>query len=710
MTAEAEALFDVKPLPPFAAVAEAIREALPVLAPRARVKVSETAPRRMIESGGYWVPWRPEVAPYMTEPMDLVTSRRFDSIAFVGPARSSKSEGLVINPLVHAILAQPRVVAVFSPTKGAAQEWSEGALDPLILNSPELRARLARGKGADNIFTKRFRGGMRLTIDWPAKDKLAQRSIALVIGTDYDAFPADIGRTADGGGEGGAFGLMRKRTESAGSRGMTVVESSPRFPVIDETWSPATAHEAPPCAGGIVPIYNAGSRGRLYWTCRDCGDAFEPVIGRLVYPDEGSAAERAAAACMACPHCGAVIEARQKADMNAAARWLHEDSGGALVPLADLSRSVATASYWLPGPAAVLAPWSRIVERLIEAEEAFERTGDEGALKAVTNTELGLPYLPRARSVSAGLSAEALREGASDHPWQEAPARTAFLTAAVDVQKGRFVVQVEAWMADLERVVIDRLDIVNPPETAPAAAGRALNPARYGEDWDALLPLMKWSYPVTGAAHRLRILATVCDLRGEPGVTPRARDFYRKMRALYRNRFYLVMGRGGDLTPRAVLRHPETAHRGKAHVARDVPAIVAGTDRLKDEVAASLMRDAAGERKLNLPRFAPAEMFEEYCAERRYEKGWDKRPGVQRNEALDLSVYSLALVIVLEAEAINRDNPPAWALPGPDNLMALAAPDPATTPADAAAEGAAGGAPPAPAPRRWAVRKPKRKW
>jgi len=217
--AEAEALFDVKPLPPFAALAEAIREALPVLAPRARVKVSETAPRRMIESGGYWVPWRPEVAPYMSEPMDLVTSRRFDSIAFVGPARSSKSEGLVINPLVHAILAQPRVVAVFSPTKGAAQEWSEGALDPLILNSPELRARLARGKGADNIFTKRFRGGMRLTIDWPAKDKLAQRSIALVIGTDYDAFPADIGRTADGGGEGGAFGLMRKRTESAGSRG-----------------------------------------------------------------------------------------------------------------------------------------------------------------------------------------------------------------------------------------------------------------------------------------------------------------------------------------------------------------------------------------------------------------------------------------------------------------------------------------------------------
>jgi phage terminase large subunit GpA-like protein len=692
-------------LPPFARIEDAIREALPTLAPRARVKVTQTAPRRMIESGGQWVPWRADVAPYMNEPMEVVTSRRFDSIAFVGPARSSKSEGLVINPLVHAILAQPRVVAVFSPTKGAAQEWSEGALDPLILNSPDLRARQARGKGADNIFTKRFRGGMRLTIDWPVGDKLAQRSIALVIGTDYDKFPQDIGRNAQGHGEGGPFNLMRKRTESAGSRGMTIVESSPRFPVLDETWTPASPHEAPPCEG-IVAIYNNGSRARLYWTCPHCGYEFEPRFDRLDYPDAGSPAERGAAAFMLCPSGnGCVIEPRRKADLNLAARWLHEDTGGALVAIDDLSRAVATASYWLPGPAAALAPWSRLVSRYLEAEAEFEETGGEGGLKSVTNTELGLSYLPRARSVSAGLSVEVLKEAATDHAWQTAPAATAFLTAAIDVQKGRFVVQVEAWMPDLERVVIDRFDIVNPPETAPGAQGRAINPARYGEDWDAILPLMHKAYPVAGAGHALKVLAIVCDLRGEPGVTPRARDFYRKARLLHRNRFYLVMGKGGDLTPRAVMRHPETAHRGKDHVARDVPAIIAGSDRLKDEVAASLMRDAAGERKLNLPRFAPHEMFEEYCAERRYEKGWDKRPGVQRNEALDLSVYSLALVIVLEAEAINRANPPAWALPGPGNLMAVGGQDSGAAPPDHPAPVAR-----AEKPHRWAVKRARRKW
>jgi phage terminase large subunit GpA-like protein len=513
---------NVEPLPPYAGMDDAIAEALPMLRPLARVKVSETATRRRIESGGQWVQWRPDVAPYMTEPMDLVTSRRFDSIAFVGPARCSKSEALVINPLVHAVLAQPRSVAVFSPRKQAATEWSMGALDPFIANSPELRTRLMRGKGGDNILSKRFRGGARLTIDWPAKDRLAQRSLALVVGTDYDAFPEDVG------GDGGAFALMRKRTEAAGSRGMTIVESSPRFSILDEAWRPKTPHEAPPC-GGIAAIFNRGTRGRLYWTCRDCSGAFIPSLERMQWPKEGSPHERGAAAHMACPHCGSVIEAGAKREMNARAQWLHEEEDGRAVPLGDLTRRASTASYWLPGPAAALASWAQIVTRYLEAHAVFEATGGEGDLRAVTNTELGLPYLPRARAASESLSEEVLRAGATDHPWGQVPARTAFILAAVDVQVGRFAVQIEAWQPGLERVVIDRFDLFTPPEGAPAAAGRRIDPARYGEDWDALLALADRTWPVAGHdGTAMRALAVVVDARGEAGVTPNAYGFWRR--------------------------------------------------------------------------------------------------------------------------------------------------------------------------------------
>ena len=135
-----------------------------------------------------------------------------------------------------------------------------------------------------------------------------------------------------------------------------------------------------------------------------------------------------------------------------------------------------------------------------------------------------------------------------------------------------------------------------------------------------------------------------------------------------------------------------------------MPNIFAGTDLLKDEVAASLLRDEAGERRLNISKYAPHEVLEEYCAERRGDKGWGKRPGVQRNEALDLSVYALALVIVLEAEAINWDSPPVWAKQGPSNHMAVAHQIEGETP------GVGTLVPPEKPESKWVIKKPKRKW
>lgn len=674
------AIFDPDtPLPGFRSVDDAVSEALPALAPVARITVEEIAPRRQIEAGGQWVPWRPDVAPYMSEPMAMVTSRRFDSLVFVGPARSSKSEALVINPLAHMILAQPRLAAVFSPKRDAAREWSIETLDAVIANSPDLAARKAVGRSADNTFEKRFRAGGRITVDWPVAQKLAQRSIPLVIMTDYDAFEQDVA------GEGTPFALGRKRLQSAGSRGMIVIETSPRFPVLNEAWSPQTPHEAPPTRGALAE-YNNGTRGRLYWTCPDCGLEFEPAWERIHYPDEGSPAQRGAGAYMACLHCGGIIEPSQKRALNASARWLHEADDGTLVPMGDAVRTTQTASYHLAGPAAALAPWSQLVTRYLEGEKAFEETGAETGLKAAVNVELGLPYLPRAQGNSAALNEGRLREGMTDHAWQVCPAQTAFVTVAVDVQNGRFVVQVEAWQPDLSRVVIDRFDLHAPPETAPRAASRRIDPARYAEDWSVLFALADRSYPVAGADHELRPLGVIVDCGGEPGVTPNAYAFWREARGKFPRLFHLVRGRGGDRVKRAEVRVPETAHRGKEFVARDVKIVWAGTDRLKDEIAASLLRESEGARALLVPKGAPPEMPKEYAAEKRTEKGWTKRPGVQRNEALDLSVYALALAIVLGVEAINWDRPPKWAVSGPGNIRAVAQSPEADAPGDEAPE------------------------
>ncbi len=652
------------PLPGFRPVRDAIRAALPALSPPSRISVSEAATRRKVNAGGHWTFWDNAVAPYMVEPQDTTMSRRFESVVFVGPARSSKTESLIINPWVHSVLTYPRMVSIFYMSQAAAREWSLQELRPIIKNSPELRDALR----VDNTHEKTFVGGGRLTLDWPVDNKLSGRSIPLVLMADYDQKAYQ-----DVEGQGPAFDLGRKRHTQAGSRGMNVAESSPRFPILDENWQPKTPHEAPPCEG-LLGIYNTGTRGRLYWTCPDCRGEFQPTFERIGYPKEGSPAERGKGAYMSCLHCGAVIEPHHKAELNRTSRWLHESQEGELVPLGDDVRETPVASYWMEGPAAALATWSQIVTRVLEGEEELARTGNEKPLQAATNLDVGRPYRPRALNDAAAISESALRDGLTDHGWKVAPAETRFILIAVDVQGGRFVVQVMAHLAQGERVLMDRFDIHKPPEGAPRAADRQIDPAKYGEDWDALLDLMELSYPVANADHRLKALSVICDAGGKAGVTPRAYTFWRKMRKNHPRRFHLVRGVGGDNKKRAEVKAPETSHQGRKKVARDVLLVRAGTDRLKDEIAASLNREDGGASAIHIPKGAPPEICAELAAERRSEKGWEPRPGVKRNEALDLAVYDLALAIVLGVEKIDWSNPkscPGWALIGPDNTFAV---------------------------------------
>ncbi len=653
------------PLPGFRPVSDAILAALPALSPPARITVSEAATRRKVNAGGRWKFWDNDVAPYMVEPMNATQSRRYESVIFVGPARSSKTEGLIINPWAHSVMTAPRMVSIFYMSQAAAREWSVQELAPVIKNSPELKEALRQ----DNTHEKTFRGGGRLTIDWPVDNKLSGRTIWTVLLADYDQKSYQ-----DVEGQGPAHAMGVKRTTSVGTRGMTVAESSPRFPILDESWQAKTPHEAPPTEG-ILGLYNTGTRARLYWTCPSCKGEFEPTFERLKFPKEGTPAERGAAAHMTCLHCKARIEPHQKAELNRTARWLHEGKNGDLVPFGPDMRATNTVSYWLHGPAAALASWERVVTRYLQAVEEFKRTDDEKPLKASTNLDLGLPYRPRAMDASASITENALKEAATDHAWQVAPAETRFLIAAVDVQKGRFVVQVMAHLADGERVLIDRFDIHTPPPSAPRAASRQIDPAKFGEDWEVLFSLAVKDYPVATHNHRLRILSIVCDAGGEPGVTPNAYAFYREARTRCRNRFHLVRGNGREEAKRAEVKAPETAHQGKKAVAKDVLIVRAGTNRLKDELAASLMRTESGTRAIHIPQGAPADIFAEFAAERKGAKGWEKRPGVKRNEALDLAVYDLALSIVLGVEKINWGRPPAWALIGPDNSFAVAVTD-----------------------------------
>nr|WP_321459620.1 terminase gpA endonuclease subunit [uncultured Cohaesibacter sp.] len=662
-------------LPPYVQPHEIIAATIDSARPPMRMSIPDAAVEfRRVDSASYRGPWRHEDAPYLVEPMQVMGSRRFTAMVFIGPARTIKTEGLILNGVAHGIMCNPRPMKIIHITEKDADTFSEKKLDVMIEASPELKAKLGTGYRDSTLKNKRFTNGASVSMGWPAIGQLSGTDWPFICGCDYDRWPMDIG------GEGTPFGMMRKRTQTYGSQGMAMLECSPGFPILDETWEPKTPHEAPPCIGGLAE-YQGGTRARYYWRCThsECEQDFEPDFMDLVWPEGATPGEARHEAYMRCPCCGGRLEPKQKYELNLDGRWYHE-TGGASICLLDEPDLIDTdtASYWLKGPCATFQPWGELVFRYLSALEELKRTGDEGPLKTTVTVDQGNAYLPGGLKEEDELTAQKLKDLSEDYPLKIAPAGTRFVTLQIDVQKNSFVCQADAWGVDLERWLIDRFEIVVPPEGAPDADERSIKPPLYLEDWEALLPLFDRVYPVEGADYGLVPLVLDCDSGGEPGVTDNAYKFWRKLRDAkapnrtgLHKRFQLVKGASHDRARRAEVAYPESASKGRK-VASDIPLMFISRGELKDAVAASLLRKEPGPNKYHLSKHLPDAVFAELSAERKTaKKGWEKKSGTQPNEALDLACYGRASTIVLGVEKMDWSNPQVWAIDGPANINAV---------------------------------------
>lgn len=664
---------DFDPLPKYRSARRALVDALPALRPAERITPTEAAERDMrVRVGDQWQPFRRDVAPYMVEPTDMIASRRYRGLAFCGPSQSGKTQ-MLMSALSWVITSNPGRVALFQMTRDAAAEFGDNKLSPMIRNSPGLRDRLERTRGADQKYQKLFTGGTHITLDWPTITKLSSATIRLVLGTDYDHFPDSVD------GEGDAYSLMRARARTFMSRGMVVVESSPGAPIKDEGWRAEHPHDCPPVGYGVLSLYPDGTRGRWYWPCPHCEEMFEPQFKRLVYPSSADPAEAGAAAEMACPHCGGLFGHALKRELNAAGRWMHVGQNGEIVTIDDdRLRKTDLLSYWLDGAAAAFASWSELVTQYEQAVARFNATGDEEKLKTAMNTGLAQPYLPRSAVAENEVTVQGLKDKAvgNDTPKGVAPAWTRYVTVSVDTQGNRWDVGVTAWGENGRHQPIDRFEIFEPPVDAPDSAGRTVKPFEVAEDWQALAALEDRVWPVEGQDYGLRAVSIALDMQGGGSTTENAYRFYRgRRKAGTAGRWHLTRGSGGAHTDRVWLKAPERVSgggRSRRRVASDIKILNMATDRLKDAVAASLVMTEAGANVCLVPEWMDDTRLAEATAERRTAKGWEKRPGMVRNETLDHLVQARALHIHMGGERIDAGNPPHWARAGVQNSYAVA--------------------------------------
>lgn len=631
------------------------------------------------EQGGVMTPVDMELTPYMKEPADLLKSRRYRQVIFAGPARTGKSLSLVEGFLMDSAAMTRADTLLVHISQQRAAEFSKRNLKRAMNASAVVRDALSHNRHDNGIHLIKMRAGNFINVGWPSKNVFASATYQRVLITDLDRMPLDVD------GEGSAIQLAGKRTQTHGTSGMVMAESSPGYSVIDPNYRPATPHESPPTFG-ILAAYNEGDRRLFHWQCPDCGEWFEPTFDLLQYDrDERDAQKASADVFLACPYCGGCFHEDQRHEGQAFKLWAN--SGGLWVPegcrldqngtLHGEARDTDIASFWLKSLPAAFQSWRSLVQKYVSARNLYDDTGLIEDLKTVTNVDLGLPFAPPVISDRDANMLEARKESLGV---RVVPEGIRFLIATIDVQGGtktrRFEVQVEGFGVGLESVIIDRFKIEKSERKDPDSPEKfvRVKPGVYPEDWDMLIKkVMQKTYPLDdGSGRVMGIYRTACDSAGEDGVTDQAYGFWRRLKTLnLHRRFILIKGHSRPGAPLIEVRRPDNTGRKdrKVKVSGEVPVLFIQSDRAKDIVSACLDRDMPGARYCHYPDWLPRSFFDELMAEQRTPDGkWDKVSPSSRNEAFDLMSYARAVLYHLKAERIlDWLAPPSYALPWDEN-------------------------------------------
>ena len=657
------------------------RDVAELIRPPKRMSVSESCEKyvKVRSANGSVIPWDANLTPYMIEPMNLLTSREYDAVVFIGPAQSGKTQALVTGFASYIMKCDSSDFMIMQTTKGTARDFDTQVIKRAFRDSPDLKKELAPGSKSDNTYDKVFKSGAILFQRWPSINELSGKPLKYGLITDYDRMTQDVS------GEGSPYSLMSKRTAKFLSRGMTLVETSPGFQITDAQWRPRYGHDAPPCAGGLS-LFNMGDMRRYYVQCPECGEYFMPP------PDErglsfihsrdmfgATDTEQPQKVSYVCNANGCLIDLKHKREMNRTGLWVPQDCFIENGKVVGEKRKSRIASFWFPGIFAAYSDCDKMVEKYLASHREYDITGEEQNLKACINVEFGAAFLSR-NSIST-VSAEEYRNRAEDLQQGVVPKGVRFLIAAVDVQSWGFEVQIVGYGVNYERWVIDRYPIriskrIERDEPVPC------DPAAYLEDWDLITEkVINARYPLADDSGRyMCIMKTANDSGGREGVTERAYDYWRGLRKQQKHKNYMLV-KGERPKPEAnkatvVKSFPENTSKNKkkANARGEVPLWLLNTTKLKDSLSNDLARNTVGRGYIHFPNFLKASFYEELTVEVRTDQGWEQPPG-KHNESFDLFCYADAALKAKMIEAklfsINWDNPPGWAAEWDSNVLVV---------------------------------------
>lgn len=606
------------------AAAKYLRSIAAAIRPDDRVTISDWAVRHRVlpvdtpEPG----PWRNLRTPYCIDIQNTMSPGSPYREGWVKKGHQVGGSAIGENFIGHAICAAAgSMLAVFATLEDAKQ-WELTRFEEMRKSTRELRRRVrdADRSGSNNTkLRKKYPGGVMRLVSANRVGGLKSSTIRYVKFEEPDEYALDIGDQGD------PITLAKKRTSNFGRKAKIYGDGTPT--IKDRS--------------AIDKQFRRGDQRLWHLCCPDCGHAQSLEWKQLKWED--AKPESALYHCIGCG-AGNPEHAWKTRNYDRNEAWSEDECArrGVAHWLATAQGEPGVASWHLPSMCAPLGwrPWTQLAADWIAAQ------GDEEALKAFTNNELGDVW---AETLKGSLNAERLRARAENYALMVCPARGLIVVGAVDVQDNRLAVELRAYGRGEESWGLHHGEIYGSPASP--------------ETWAKLRELLE--APIKHESGQfIRVDACAIDIGGHHSEDVKA--FCRD--AALRGRHWFAV-QGAPQYNAAHLGKPRSVEftwRGKP-VPGGVTLRYVGTQGIKNLLDSRLRGlQAAGPGFLHFPLGYAADYFDQVVAERREWRRdrtghkalwWVK--SAARNEAWDLLVYGYAAFQYLmsgrHAEVVWRD-------------------------------------------------------
>lgn len=538
--------------------------------------------------------YRTARTPYAREPMRCLSPAHPCKRVVTKVASQLMKTQIALNWIGALIHMAPSNILTLLPSLGLAKRVSS-RIGKTIDATPELKARVAANRSRDSrntMDTKEFEGGTLFATTAGSAANLSELSARYIYGDEVDRWDVDVDQ------EGDPIKLAEARGSTFGRNAKFYFSSSPLIKG----------------ASRIDDLFMMGDQRHFYVPCPTCGHMQVLNWDRLLYSPDFSTVHYQCAG----SDCDVLIEEHHKSEMLAKGEWRAHAKGDG-----------ETVSFHLNALYAPLGwhSWTMLAREFEEAKRAQDR-GDMEPMQVFYNTRLAEVWDSAIEQTKAEvLQARALQE---DYVLGTLPVGALALTASVDVQANRLELMVMAWGAGMERWVVDHQVIPGDPADE--------------RTWALLDDRLKIRYRHPCGVS-LAILATGIDSGGHH--THEVYQFTRVRR--WRNVFAL---KGASKPGRPVIaqRPSQVDVTWKGQTERNGAELwIVGTDTAKDWIYNRYSFEK-GPGALHFAKDLPDEFFQQCVAERkiaRYVKGYKRiewvKSKAERNEALDLMVYNLAM-------------------------------------------------------------------